>query len=75
MTNDTMTNDTMTIRRLRKKREQGYTLLEYCAGAAIIAGILWGALSYLGGNLENLLHAVGDWAAARTSEIDTGANT
>ena len=51
------------------KRQRGYTLLEYCAGAAIIAGILWTALSVLGGNLSGLLQAVGQWAVARTGEI------
>lgn len=53
----------------RRKKEAGYTLLEYCAGAAIIAGILWGALTYLGNNLDALLHGVGEWAQRRTEEI------
>jgi Flp pilus assembly pilin Flp len=56
-------------RRSNAKRQRGYTLLEYCAGAAIIAGILWTALSALGGNLSGLLEAVGRWAVARTTEI------
>jgi Flp pilus assembly pilin Flp len=50
-------------------RERGYTLLEYCAGAAIIAGILWTALNALGGNLSDLLGAVGDWAQRRATGI------
>lgn len=53
----------------RKNRERGYTLLEYCAGAAIIASILWTALNTLGGDLSNLLGAVGGWANARQTEI------
>lgn len=52
-----------------RKNSRGYTLLEYCAGAAIIAGILWGALSIMGENMADLLNRVGDWAAARTQEI------
>lgn len=52
-----------------RRREGGYTLLEYCAGAAIISGIVWGALGYLGNSLDGLLRGVGDWARARTAEI------
>jgi hypothetical protein len=55
----------------RERRERGYTLLEYCAGAAIITGILWGSLSYLGNSMENLLRGVGDWAQSRATEIRT----
>ena len=53
------------------KRERGYTLLEYCAGAAIIAGVLWTALNALGGNLSSLLNAVGQWATSRRGNIST----
>jgi len=52
-----------------RKDESGYTLLEYCAGAAIIAGILWTALNALGGNLSDLLEAVGQWAQRRTQGV------
>jgi Flp pilus assembly pilin Flp len=54
-----------------RKNERGYTLLEYCAGAAVIAGILWTALNALGGNLSALLDAVGSWAQRRTTAIST----
>ena len=57
----------MNRRNLRGQR--GYTLLEYCAGAAIIAGILWTALNALGGNLSDLLDAVGQWAQRRSAGI------
>jgi len=50
-------------------REKGYTLLEYCAGAAIITGILWVALNGLGENLSTLLQRVGQWATARSNAI------
>ena len=53
------------------KSEKGYTLLEYCAGAAIIASVLWAALSALGGNVSQLLGAVGGWATARASEVSS----
>jgi hypothetical protein len=54
----------------RNRRERGYTLLEYCAGAAVIAGVLWTALSALGGDISSLLGSVGGWANKRTGEID-----
>ena len=63
-----------------KKRdgEEGYTLLEYCAGAAVIAGIVFGALNALGGNLQGLLENLGQWADDRAADIvsttDTGNN-
>ena len=59
----------MKAKRHMSKGEKGYTLLEYCAGAAIIAGVLWTALNSLGSNLSALLNAVGTWAQTRTSEI------
>lgn len=53
----------------RRRRQQGYTLLEYCAGAAIIAGVLWTALSGLGSNVSSLLGAVGGWANSRAELV------
>ena len=57
------------MRKSANKRERGYTLLEYCAGAAIIAGILWTALDNLGADLSGLLNAVGAWSNTRTDGI------
>lgn len=52
-------------------KQKGYTLLEYCAGAAIIAGILWTGLNSLGGDLVDLLSAVGQWAQSRSGGVVT----
>lgn len=49
--------------------ERGYTLLEYCAGAAIIGGILYLALNALGQDLRDFLAAVGAWAGRRAGEL------
>jgi Flp pilus assembly pilin Flp len=57
------------MKRSVKRCERGYTLLEYCAGAAIIAGILWTALSNLGTDLSGLLDAVGAWSNSRRDGI------
>lgn len=56
----------------RNKRESGYTLLEYCAGAAIITTVLWTALTTLGADISGLLTKIGGWATARSSLIDDG---
>ncbi len=57
------------MRNKRTNKQKGYTLLEYCAGAAIIAGILWVALNNLGGQLSGLLDAISQWATDRTGGI------
>jgi Flp pilus assembly pilin Flp len=59
----------------RARNEQGFTLLEYCAGAAIIAGTVWLAMKGLGGNLNELITAIGNWAHARTADIADGGST
>ena len=53
----------------RKKERRGYALLEYCAGSAIVAVILWAALQGLGNNLSTLLGSIGSWASARATEV------
>lgn len=53
----------------RKKRESGFSLLEYCAGAAVIMVTIWAALNLMGQNVSGLLGAIGDWATSRASEI------
>lgn len=52
-----------------KKKQSGYTLLEYCAGAALIAGIIWVALNAMGQNITTLLNAIGQWAVTRAGGI------
>ncbi|MCB0336967.1 MAG: hypothetical protein KDD62_11705 [Bdellovibrionales bacterium] len=51
------------------RHEEGYTLLEYCAGAAIMAGVVWGAMQLLGTNLQNFLTTLAGWAADRAGDI------
>ena len=53
------------------KKKKGYALLEYCAGAALVAIILWGALQTMGNNLSGLLNSIGSWAATRASEVQS----
>ncbi len=50
--------------------ERGFSLLEYCAGAAVILVTIWGALTLMGENIEVLLNSIGNWATTRAGEID-----
>ncbi|WKZ57556.1 MAG: hypothetical protein QY326_02500 [Bdellovibrionota bacterium] len=58
-----------------KRKQGGYTLLEYCAGAAILAGIVWLALGRFGGSVSNLIDGLVGWMDARTTEIEEGTQT
>lgn len=53
----------------RRKKESGFSLLEYCAGAAVIMVTIWAALNLMGQNVSGLLGAIGDWATSRATEI------
>lgn len=54
------------MRTAKSKHEKGYTLLEYCAGAAIVLGILYGTLQTVQGSLTKFLTKVGTWADSYT---------
>lgn len=60
----------MHMNRKATKNQKGYTLLEYCAGAALIAGIIWVALNAMGQNITTLLDAIGQWAVNRAAGIN-----
>ena len=53
------------------ENERAYTLLEYCAGAAIIAGILWVALDSMGGSMQELIESLGSWLDRRSESLDS----
>ena len=57
------------------KREQGLSMLEYAAGAAVLAGVVYGAMAYFGNGLEGFFQALGDWATSRASDVgSTGSS-
>ncbi len=60
---------------IKKRNEKGFTLLEYCAGAAVILVLVWTALQTMGGNLSDLLNSIGAWAETRSTEIDSTSGT
>ena len=55
---------------IKRRDQRGITLLEYCAGAAILLGIIWGAMSLLGTNVSKLLASVAGWADREATTID-----
>lgn len=57
-----------------RKGEEGFTLLEYVAGATVIAGVVWMAVSAMGGNLGAFFDRLGQWATERSESIDVGGN-
>lgn len=58
----------MRCRRYTRK-ERGFTLLEYCAGAAVVAAVIWGAFYALGSDIRQFMGDIGAWAKARGSEV------
>ena len=59
------------FRMTHKGNEKGFTLLEYCAGAAVLITIVWGALTTLGNDLGSFLQSIGSWAKNQASQVDT----
>lgn len=53
----------------RNYRERGFALLEYTVGAAVVLTVLYVAFNAFAGQLETLFTSLGEWAAARSSEI------
>ena len=56
------------------RREQGFTLFEYCAGAAVILGVVWAAMTGLGVSMSELITSISSWAKARATEIKPNAS-
>ena len=53
----------------KSKREQGYTLLEYAAGAALIAIIVGLTISAIGTGFNNLGTNIGAWATREGNDL------
>lgn len=61
-----MKKEKMKLLGLRRKAQKGFTLLEYAAGAAVIAGVAYGALSAFGSGLDTFYRGLGEWASGLT---------
>lgn len=48
------------------RKERGYTLLEYCAGAAVLAGIVYGGLQFFGTSLAGFFTGLGNWVTSQS---------
>lgn len=55
--------------RTQRGTEEGFTLLEYCAGAAVLLTIVWLGLTTMGTGVQTLLIRIGDWATAESGKI------
>ena len=64
----------MKIRNSRAKGNKGYALLEYSAGAAVIATVLWAAMGTMGNGISGMLNNLGTWASNQAEVIDTDLN-
>ena len=54
---------------LRKQNQKGLTLLEYCAGAAVVAVMVFAVIQAMGGNLRAAGTNIGQWAVDRADDM------
>ena len=53
----------------KDRKEAGYTLLEYAAGAALIAIIVGLTITSIGGGFQNLGNGISNWATREGTEL------
>lgn len=63
------------MKNIKRKKQKGYTLLEYSAGAAILMGILYVGVNAMGSGIKDLMTGVGSWASQQTSSLPSGTST
>ena len=59
------------MRTAKNKNEKGYTLLEYCAGAAVVVSVLYTALNGMGTKVAGFMDNIGGWASKQAAKIET----
>ncbi len=59
------------FRIVKKNNQKGYSLLEYCVGAAALLGLVYAGMTTLGGNLQTFLSDLGSWIQARGDQMET----
>ena len=52
-----------------RRKERGFTLLEYCAGAAVLLIIIWVAMRSMGNQVGGLLEEIGQWSTKQAQLI------
>ena len=58
---------------MRKNRERGFTLLEYCAGAAALVAIVYVSMQTLGNNLSTSFGSINTWMTSKVGADFTKA--
>ncbi len=53
----------------RRNNQKGLTLLEYCAGAAIIGVVVFAVFKAMGGGMKEAGQNIGNWAKNTTSNM------
>ena len=53
----------------KNKKQKGFTLLEYAAGAVIILTVVYGGLNLMGTGLSTFFGDIGSWASGKGSSI------
>ena len=56
----------MNMKSKNNKNEQGFTLLEYAAGAAVLISVVFVGLSAMGQNLDTFFDGVATWLTNQT---------
>ena len=49
--------------------EQGFTLLEYCAGAAVVMLLVYTGMRAMGTSVGQFFGSIGTWAGARATDM------
>lgn len=55
--------------RAKKTVQRGYTLLEYCMGAALLMGVVWLGMSQLSGSINGLLGRLSTWVSGEVQVV------
>ncbi len=59
---------------LKRRNQKGLTLLEYCAGAAVVAVMTFAFFKMLGNNIKSAGADIGTWAQDRAAEMPSLPN-
>ena len=54
----------------RQLDERGLSMLEYAAGAAVIIGIVYGAMNLFGLSMQNFITELGYWLDDKANDIN-----
>lgn len=57
-----------------RNTQKGLTILEYCAGAALVGLVAFAVVRSMGDGLINAARTIGVWAAAQANNLNRGNN-